>query len=170
MAVKHRNLFLYLTLACFLGLIIIFVFDGYMGVYDNLSITAGEEEQEIEADYWLRQDRDWSIAAMRGGKVLFRYEVDNRRFSSYRADVEVSVWHEQEKVAVLLAQPVLVDSFDKEQLEWALDVAELIPPDLPPEERYNFTVVIKRGEIERNIIIRVSEVPKSVIIEPQPPR
>ena len=171
MAVKHRNLFLYLTLACFLGIILIFIFDGYMGVYDNLSITSGEFPQKIEADQWARQEKYGSSASVeRGGKIDFTYEVDNHQFSSYTADVEVSVWHSQEKVADLIAQPMSLGSFGKGQVKWVLDTAELVPAEVSPEQRYDFTVVIKRGEIERNIVVHVSEVLKSVITIPAPPR
>jgi len=47
----RRYLFLYLTLACFFGLVAIFIVDGYIGIYDTLYITAGEREQTIEADF-----------------------------------------------------------------------------------------------------------------------
>jgi len=162
----RRNLFLYLTLACFVGIIAIFVVDGYLGIYDNLFVTSGEREGEIGRDSrpWQESVRiDW------GEKAFFRYEVDNRQFSSYTADVEVSLWHSQEKVADLLAQPISVASFDKGQLEWVLDTAELIPGDIPPEQGYEFTVVIKRGEIERRLITHVRPVPyppKPVILAP----
>ena len=170
MAVKHKNLFLYLTLACFLGIILIFIFDGYMGVYDRLFITAGEYEQEIEADFWQRQDRFWSTGVERGGKVVFRYEVDNRQFSGYAADIEVSVWHSNERVKDLIAQPMSVASFEKEQIDWVMDTADLVPADLPAEQGYEFTVVIKRGEIERRVITHMNPTsypPKAV---PVPPR
>ena len=153
MAAKRRNLFLYLTLACFFGLIAIFVVDGYMGIYDTIYITAGEREQTIEPDSWLRPDKIRSSGVNRGEKVFFRYEVDNRQFSSYTADIEVSVWHSQEKVRDLLLQQISVAAFDKGQLEWTMDTAELLPGDIPPEQSYEYTVIIKRGEIERRIIV-----------------
>ena len=160
MAVKHKNLFLYLTLACFLGLIIIFILDGYMGVHDTLSIKSGEFPQKIEADQWARQEKYGSSASVeRGGKIDFTYKVDNRQFSSYTADIEVSVWHSQEKVRDLISQPMSIDSFDKGQLEWVVDTAELIPADMPPEQGYQFTVVIRRGEIERKVITHINPTP-----------
>ena len=159
MATKRRNLFLYLTLACFFGLIAIFIVDGYMGIYDILSITAGEHEQKIEADHWLRQDRFWSTVTNRGDKVFFSYEVDNRQFSSYTADIEVSVWHSQEKVRDLLSQQIIISAFDKGQLEWVVDTAEFLPADIPPEQGYQYTVIIKRGKVERNIIVNINPSP-----------
>jgi len=174
MATKRRNLFLYLTLACFFGLIAIFIVDGYMGIYDTIYITAGEREQTIEPDFWLRQDRIWSTGTSWGEKVFFRYEVDNRQFSTYSADIEVSVWHSQEKVRDLLSQQILISAFDKGQLEWVLDTEEILPESIPLEQRYDYTVIIKRGEIERKIIVNVNpityppEYPAKVV--PVPPR
>ena len=170
MAMKRRNLFLYLTLACFFGLIAIFIVDGYMGIYDTIYITAGEREQKIEADFWLRQDRIWSTGTNWGEKVFFRYEVDNHQFSSYTADIEVSVWRSQGKVRDLISQPILIAAFDKGQLEWTVDTTELLPGGLTAEQRFEYTVIIKRGEIERKIIVYLNPLaypPKSV---PVPPR
>ncbi len=158
MATKRKNLFLYLALACFSGLIAIFIVDGYLGVYDSLEITAGEQPQTIEADEWLRQEK----FGVRGvginweGKIFFRYEVDNRQFSSYTADIEVAVWHSQEKVYDLVSQHRQIGAFDKEQLEWVLDTAEFLPSDVPSEQSYEFTVTIKRGQVERNIIVYIN--------------
>ena len=170
MAAKRRNLFLYLTLACFLGLIAIFIVDGYMGIYDTLYVTAGEQEQKIEADLWLRQDRFWSTGVNRGEKAFFRYEVDNRQFSSYAADIEVSVWHSQEKVRDLMLEPISIAAFDKGELEWVVDTKEFLPGDLPPEQGYQYTVIIKRGGIERKTIVHVNPTPYTLKPVPAPPR
>ncbi len=151
MAARPRNLFLYLALACFLGLVVIFVVDGYMGVYDTIYITAGGQEQKIEADFRSQEYNVWSMGAIYGETVSFRYEVDNRRFSTYSADVEVSVWSRQQKVLDLLSEQMQIASFDKGQLEWVVDTSELEP--VPPEEFVEYTVIIKRGELERRIIL-----------------
>jgi len=156
MAAKRRNLFLYLTLACFLSLIAIFTFDGYMGIYDTLYITTGEQEQKIEADHWLRQDMFWSTGVNRGKTAFFRYEVDNRQFSGYAASIDVSMWHNQEKVRDLISQPISLAAFDKGQLEWVLDTSELLPADAPAEQGFQYTILIKRGEIERKIIAHIN--------------
>jgi len=160
MAAKRRNLFLYLTLVCFLGLIAIFIVDGYMGVYDTLSITAGEHEQKIEPDYWLRQDRFWSTRVNWGDEAFFRYQVDNRQFSGYTADIEVSVWRSQEKLRDLLWQQMSINAFDKGDLEWTIDTAEFLPGEIPPEQeyQYQYTVIIQRGEMERRIIMDINPV------------
>ena len=156
MATKRKNLFLYLTLACFFGLVAIFIADGYMGIYDTVYITAGEREQKIEADVWQRQDRYWSAGVNWGEKAFFRYEVDNRQFSGYTANVKVSVWRSQEKVSDLISQPIVIDAFGKAQLEWVFDSKEVLPSETPPEQNYEYTVSIKRGEIERKIIVYIN--------------
>ena len=170
MAAKRRNLFLYLTLVCFLGLIAIFIVDGYMGIYDTVYITSGEREQKIESDVWRRGDKFWSGGVNRGEKAFFRYEVDNRQFSSYAADIEVSVWRMQEKLLDVISQPLVVPPFDKGQLEWAIDSTEIFPGDALPEQSYEYTIIIKRGEIERNVILYINPVPYPAKPVPAPPR
>jgi hypothetical protein len=159
MTAKRRNLFLYLTLACFLGIIAIFIFDGYMGFYDTIYLTTGEYEQKIEPDIWMQPNPFWSASVNQGGKIYFRYEVDNRRFSEYTADVAVSVWRSQTKVSDLLSQKVSLGGFARKQLEWEVDTTGLLPGDLPQGQGYDFSVVIKMGEMERRIIVYVNPIP-----------
>jgi len=168
MATKRRNLFLYLTLVCFFGLIAIFIADGYMGIYDTTYITTGEREQKIEADTWLKSDSFWSAGLNWEEKAFFSYEVANRRFSSYTADIEVSVWRMQEKVLDVISQPITVDSFGRGQLEWVIDTTELLPESASPEQSYEFTVIIKRGEMERRIIIYINPVYPAKLVPPAP--
>ena len=158
MAAKRRNLFLYLALICFLGIIGIFIADGYLGVYDTLYITAGEGQKKIEADRWLRTDRIWSSPGVTWGeKARFEYEVDNRWFSSYSAEVSVSVWQSQQKVTDLVAQTLNLASFDKGRLEWLVDTKELEPEGLLESQTAQYTVIIKRGEIERRVIVYINQ-------------
>jgi len=159
MATKRKILFLYLTLACFLGLIAIFIVDGYMGIYDTIYIIAGEREEKVDPDFWLGQDRSYSIGVNWNEKAFFNYEVDNRLFSSYSADINVSVWRSQEKVADLLSRQLTLGAFDKEQLEWIVDTTELEPNDVPTEQSYEFTVIINHGETERRVILSVNPSP-----------
>lgn len=166
----RRNLFLYLALAFFIGLIAIFVVDGYLGIYDTVYVTAGEQPQTIEPDEWLQQDWIQSVGVNREEKVSFTYEVDNRRFSSYTADIEVSVWRSQQKVRDIISEPISIAAFDKEQLEWDIDTAELLPDDIPPEQSYEFTLIIKRGEIERKIIVYINPLTYSSKAVPVPSR
>ena len=170
----RKNLYLYLTLACFFGLIAIFIVDGYLGIYDSLEITAGEQPQTIEADEWLLQEKFGvrGVGVNRDERVSFTYEVDNRQFSTYSANIAVSVWHSQQKVRDLISQEIAITAFDKGQLEWVIDTTELLPSDIPPEQGYEFTVIIERGEIERKIIVYInpSAYPSGAKVVPALPR
>jgi len=158
----RKYLFLYLTLACFFGLIAIFVVDGYFGVYDTLYVPMGEREEKIEADQWL-QWSEWGRAEVAWGeKAFFSYEVDNRQFSTYSANIAVSVWHSKEKVRDLISQEISIPAFDKGQLEWVIDTTGLLPGGAP-EQGYEFTVIIKRGEIEREIIVYMYPLPTKIV-------
>jgi hypothetical protein len=152
---KPKNLYLYLTLACFFGLIVIFMVDGYMGVYDTIYVTAGEREQQVGPERWLRQDRAWISGTEWGEKALFRYEVNNRRVSTYSADIELSIWHSREKVLDLPSQQMTVAPFGRGVVEWVVDTAELKPEGLSPEQVYEYTVIIDRGEVERKVILNI---------------
>ncbi len=173
MATKRRKLFL-LILACFFGIIIVLFVDSYMGIYDSLEITAREQPQTIEADEWLRQEEFGvrGVGVNRDERVSFTYEVDNRQFSSYTVDIEVSVWHSQQKVRDLISQQLSVAAFDKGQLEWTIDNTEILPSGIPPEQSYEYTVIIKRGEIERKIIVSISQLtyPSEYPLKPVPAR
>ena len=60
MATERRFRYLYLALACFVGLVTTYFVDGYMGIYDTLHITTGEREQKIELYHWLKGDGAWT--------------------------------------------------------------------------------------------------------------
>ena len=175
MATERRILFLYLTLACFFGLIAIFIVDGYMGIYDTVYVTAGEYEQEISPDYWQGQRHGFAypfhIGAKWGEPVHFRYEIDNRRFSTYSTAVEVTVWKSNEKVIDLFSQDISVAAFDKVTMDWTLPAQELAKAGLEIGE---YTVKIKRGEVEleRGIVLgfRSPEEPVYPKPVPAPPR
>ena len=164
MAAKRKNLYLYLALACFVGIIAIFIVDGYMGVYDTVYVTAGEWEQVIEPDRWPRYTPSTSVND--GGKVFFRYEVDNRRFAAYSADIEAAVWSGPIKQRDLISRQVSIAAFDRVELEWVVDTSELRPSNIPSGQGYEFSVIIERGEIERRVIVNVN--PNGVLI-PAPP-
>jgi hypothetical protein len=162
MTVKHKYLYLALALVCFLGIILIFIFDGYMGLYDSFRINNGEYPMEIEPDYWFRQDTYWFYSIEWGGTANFTYEIDNRRFSEYVSEIDVSVWDGDNKIDALLSQTVEVDSFGKWQTGWVLDTSEYLSAD-SSEQNYNFTLLVSHGDIERRIIINVN-----VVIKPPP--
>ncbi|MBA7485983.1 hypothetical protein ES707_21535 [subsurface metagenome] len=166
----RRNFFLYLTLACFVGLIAIFVFDGYMGLYDTLHITTGEYEQTVEADHWDRY-RDYKplVETAWGDKALFSYEVNNRRFSSYVTAIQVSVWKEDAKIIDIMDEDRSIEPFDEAKVDWTLASQELEKVGLGID---NYTVKINHGDVERKIIVRFYSLEESGSpkILPPPPR
>ena len=165
-----KNLFLYLTLACFVGLIAVFIVDGYLGIHDTLYMTTGELEERIESDEWQQQEKYGirGVSVNHGEKASLKYEVDNRRFSGYTADIEVSVWRSREKVSDIVSAPMEVGAFAKGQVEWIIDTKEILPGDASPEQSYQFTVIIERGEIERKIIMYIN--PLAYPVKPVPVR
>jgi hypothetical protein len=129
MAAKRKKLFLSLAIACFVGIVAIFVFDGYIGIYDTVYVTTGEYTQEIGPDFWQGQGASnlypYQIGVKWGDSVQFRYEIENRNFSDYAATVEASVWKSNEKVVDLFQKDVSIPSFDKMTREWTLTAQDL---------------------------------------------
>lgn len=166
MAAKRLNIYFYLTLACFLGLIAVFIFGGYLGVYDTIRINSGEVTQTIEPDVWRTGNPYWSTGIVWGDKAAFQYEIDNRRFADYSADVSASIWRSQEKIIDLFSQPVALASFEKTRLEFVVDTNKL-GSSLSREQSYQFTMLIKRGEVERRLIMHIN--PTTYGIRPIPP-
>ena len=137
----RRNLFLYLALACFVGLIAIFVFDGYLGIYDTVHVTSGEREQTI----------DPSVQAVWGEeRVFFRYEINNRWFSSYATPIQASVWQENKKVVDLFAEDKAIEPFNQTTVEWILDSEHLQSLGFDHGE---YTIKIERKGTERKVIV-----------------
>lgn len=146
----RRHLFLYLALACFAGLIAIFIADGYLGIYDTVYVTTEEYEEEIKPDFWLRWDQTWYTATTFGERIRFRYEVDNRQFSTYSTTIQASVWKENEKVMDLFSEDKVVKPFDEAMVEWTLDSKELESRGFSAGQ---YTVKIERDGVERRIIV-----------------
>jgi hypothetical protein len=157
----RRNLFLYLALACFLSLIAIFIVDGYLGIYDTVYVTAGEQEQVIEPDYWLQRyplppgaaKMAYYMPAEWGQKVFFRYEIDNRRFSTYSTLVQASVWQENKKVLDLFSEEKSIGPFDKVTAEWTLLTQDLEQAGFGINGQTQYTIKINHGEVERGIVV-----------------
>ena len=150
MAAKRRKLlFLYLAIACFIGIIVIFIVDGYVGIYDTVYVTTEEYPQDIGPDFWQRQvldyPRPYNVGAEWGEPVHFQYEIDNRRSSTYTATVDASVWKSNEKVIDLFSQNISISNFDKVTMNWTLSAQELEKAGLGVGQ---YTVRIKRGEEE----------------------
>jgi hypothetical protein len=151
-----RNLYLYLALVCFAGVLAIFVVDGYLGIYDTLYITGQEHEQVIEPDYWQQpwvKESGYTTGTRKGEPVYFRYKIDNRTFSTYSSGIEASVWKGGEKIMQMLDEDIQVASFEDVILDWALRVEDLEKAGFVVGEYGEYTVRISLGEVERKIIL-----------------
>jgi len=162
MKVKLERRFLYLAIACFVGLVTIFVVDGYMGIYDTVYVTVREYTQKIEADYWLQQRPEYApvpvsgegdeiayyISASVDDNVSFRYVIENHQFSSYSTLVQASVWQENEKVLDLFSGHISASPLREATAEWRLS-----SDDLGITAPTQYTVRINHGDIERRIIV-----------------
>ena len=160
----RKHLFLYLSIICFLGLLAIFVFDGYIGVYDTLEITADEYSQIIEPDQWQKRynpsaGTDW------GGKIFFAYNIENRRFYSYLTPIKATLWQENERLLDLLAEDKSAGPFSKVSSAWTLDSKVLESMGLSSGQ---YTLKIERGDVERNIVVHFNVPRDDALIKPVP--
>lgn len=140
--------FLYLGLLCFLAVVVIFVFDGYLGVYDSATIKTGEFTQEILAGSWPDKF-PYSASGQADQKMFFTYQIDNRWFTTYRTTVNASLWQENSKVKDLYSQTLGIRPFKKVTTEWPLDPAGL---NLGEFQQQQFTVRIEQDGTVREII------------------
>ena len=171
MTVKHKSLYLFLTLACFVGIILIFIFDGYMGVYDSLVMDSGPYSRAtVNTDQWAEEFGFIGTGAERGSRVDFTYTVENHRFSRYSTTVEASAWYGAAKLKDLTNQALTVGPFGKGEVKWSLDTAELIPADYPAGQSYNLDVVIVNGDIERRVQVFINPSPAGIKVVPAPAR
>ena len=171
MTSKHKILYLFLTLACFIGIILIFVFDGYMGVYDTLVMDNGQFQQKVETDQWGSDGYGGmaTISMDPGGSVKFTYTVENHRFSEYKSDLQIAMYYQQDKVADILSDTLAVKAFKNGETTWTLDAAKIVPADFPSGQAYNAYIILKRGDIERRIYVYVNpSYPTKVIPVPAP--
>lgn len=149
MFINRKNVYLYIALACLLGIIAIFVFGGYLGIYDTVYVSTGEYEQVIGPEFWQGQRPDtrfpYNVGARWGDTVRFRYMIDNRRYSGYSVDVEASLWQRDQKVKDLLKQNMSLASFDKATLEWQITAGEMEQAKLQIGQ---YTLKISRGGVE----------------------
>jgi hypothetical protein len=172
---KHKNIYLFLALLCFLGIVVIFIFDGYMGVYDSVTVDNGQFRQTIDADQWQQQEQFGyypSVSIDRNGSANITYTVENHRFSAYTADVSVSLYLGVDKIADLADGQVSAGAFGKGEFTWVLEPADFTPAEYPPEQGYNMNMVIDRENVERKVTVYINpgpQLPKPVITIPPPP-
>lgn len=159
MAGSQTKIYLFLALACFLGIVVIFVFDGYMGIYDSLTVISPPFSRTvISRDQWPQQEEYGFIGVgmERNGRLEFTYAIENHRFSAYSEPVTISVWHDNGAPRDVAAGQMSAGAFGTAELVWTLRAEDVVPADLPASQPYNFNVVIRRGGIERRVQVYVS--------------
>jgi hypothetical protein len=137
-------------------ILVIFVVDGYLGIYDKLTFTIQERAQVIEPDQWQQRwvkESGFSTGARWGEPINFEYQIQNRTFSSYSAAVEVTIWRSGEKVAQLLKEDAVIPSFDDATLNWTVLTKDFGEAGLKAGEYGEYTVRVTFGEVERKIIL-----------------
>ncbi|MCD6358534.1 MAG: hypothetical protein J7L90_01055 [Dehalococcoidia bacterium] len=154
------NLWLYLAIACFLGIVAVFFVDGYMGVYDVVEVRVGDVPHKIEPDYWERDyakgDGYYIYEVRQGDVVQFSYQIANRRFSDLRVDVEVFLLEGGQEIKELFSGGSRVNVFSLSPVyEWTVDTTEL---EVPGEYGgHTYTVNISRGGVERKVRFQLAQ-------------
>jgi hypothetical protein len=158
MAGKHNIIYLFLALACFVGIILIFIFDGFIGLYDSLVIDNGQYQQTTAADQWAQQAKFGGIVSTsvnQGGSVVFTYTVENHQFSSYNAPLDVSLWYNRVKTTDVLSEQLSLPTFGKRVTTWTINADDILPPNFPTNQNYDIILKITLGNIERDVSVNV---------------
>ncbi len=164
---KQKYIFLILAVACFIGIILIFFIDGYMGMVDSLSLTSGEQAQAIEFQQWysrVRPDMNPQIYGFARGTLGFTYTLDNRRFSSYDEDISITAWKNQKILYEVYAGRITAGAFGQTTVTWSLDTEGIVPENSTTDSE--FTLEIKHGDIARRVIVHI---PATTTIKAPPP-
>jgi hypothetical protein len=152
---KYNSVYLFLALACFLGIVIIFVVDGYLGIYDTLVINNGQYTQTIASDQWgqpKRYGETFTIGIPSNGSAGFTYTIENHRFSTYDSNLEVTLWYNEEKEINIYETPVSISAFSKKDFQWKLSTADILPSN-----RYSTGTIkiIINGTDERQVKLNI---------------
>ncbi len=145
--VNVKNLGLYIGLLCIIGIMTVFFFDAYIGVYDTLYVTEGGWEREIAFD----RPYPKYIGADYGETIYFSYEITNRRFKEYNTHIEASVWRGKEKNLTLFSANKSIKPFENVTIEWVLETEKLEP-------NTNYILKIKTDDFERIVQMRFSQI------------
>ncbi|MCJ7605187.1 MAG: hypothetical protein MUO19_04035 [Dehalococcoidales bacterium] len=173
MAGQRRNLYLYLALACFLGILLIFVFDGYMGVYDKLTADNGQYRQTFGGEQWDQpEDRGYlsTVNAERGGVIDFTYGINNNRFTRYSNPVRVYLETSSNTTMELLNTDISAGAFGSDEIAWSLDPERWLPVDYPLDTQLRATMTIEHGNFTREITVSMARSSTKEVIIPPPSR
>src|SRR3972149_3696929 len=143
-----RNVYLYLALACFLGIVLIFLFDGYLGVYDSLKADNGNYVQEIPTEQWQNPGRfgpSFSMGIDEAGYLNFTYRVDNRRFTGYSEPVVVTATDTAGATTELLRENLTAGAFGQGEVTWTIRGSDVVPAGAAPTLTFHVRLTIQPG-------------------------
>jgi hypothetical protein len=142
-----KNLGLYIGLICIFGIMAVFFFDAYIGVYDTLYVTEEGWEREIAFD---RPYPEY-IGADYGETIYFSYEITNHGFKGYDTYIEASVWRGKEKNMTLFSANKSIKPFENITIEWVLESEKL-------ESNTDYILKIKTVDFERIVHMRFPQI------------
>jgi len=154
MGKTHRNLYLFLALACLLGIVLVFVFDGYMGVRDSVWVTGVDGERSVGDDLGRGGEHQYyslEVEVPADGEINIRYELENRCFRGYTEDVRAIIRHENMTVAELTSGVVSLSPLAAEGFLWTVDVDEYAPAEWGVNRYYSLMLIIYRGGTDINV-------------------
>lgn len=166
-----RMLYLYLALACFLGIVLIFLFDGYLGVYDSVKADNGSYLQEVPVEQWQNPDRfgpSFSMGLDQTGYLNFTYKIENRRFTSYTENVVVTATDTGGETTVLVSGDVTAGAFGSAEVSWTMRGQDYVPASAPQNTAYNVHLTITRGSVTRELSIFINRSPIVQKVIPAP--
>lgn len=117
---RKKNLSLFVSIFCIIGILSIFFFDAYLGIYDSLSYTDGEHTRELIGERYVR-----NIYTNHGNKLHFEYEITNNNFKDHETHVVVTVFISGDEILILHSSVITVESFDSVTVGWILDSSQL---------------------------------------------
>ncbi len=166
---KARLVYLYIAIACFTGIILIFVFDGYMGRVRTLEIDNGRYTQVFDEQWMQEQSNQWtpSFNAQPDDTITFTYTLENRVFSDI--DEDFRVYLKDEPDTIFVEDVISAGAFGTDSITWTIETNDLLPPSYTAGNEFNFEFVISAGEeeLELNIMIFAQVTMAKVTMEVQ---
>jgi len=166
-----RMVYLYLALACFLGIVLIFLFDGYLGIYDSLTASNPSYQQEVPVEQWQNPDRyggPYGMSIDENGYLDFTYKVANRRFTGYSAEVVVTLTDLNGVKTELLRQTLTAGAFQTGEITWTVQGTDLLPAGTAQTVNPMVNLEIQRGDVARVISLYINRLPITQKVLPAP--
>lgn len=166
---KGKTLYLILAIICFIGIILIFVLDGYLGLYESIEADNGQYVQTVYPDDWEDDDDYRYLAGFsveEGQQLVFTYQAENRRFSAFEEDVSVSLKDSRGTMMNLVDTRMQAGSFDTGEITWSIDPASLVPEDIPEDRQVTVNLIMTVGDRTHTMSVYINRNP---FIEKIPP-